>query len=84
MDLGPHQFRRVAAVALVLAAACACGGCARDRYYTSSPNPGGRTAFRPSLDRPDVKPMFVGGYAGNDYHRDTRPRPLKLRPMAME
>jgi hypothetical protein len=84
MDLRPQHFRRVAAVVLGLAGACALSGCARDRYYAATPNPGGRTAFRPSLDRMDVKPMYVGGYAGNDYNRATRPKPLDVRPMRYE
>jgi hypothetical protein len=84
MDVRPHHLRRIAAAALGLAGVCALSGCARDRYYTANPSPNGRVAFRPALDRPDVKPMYVGGYAGNDYHRSTRPQPLRVRPMEYE
>ncbi|WP_337176073.1 hypothetical protein [Paludisphaera sp.] len=83
MDLRPQHIRRLAAV-VGLAGACALTGCARDRYFASTPSPGGRTAFRPSLDRPDVKPMFVGGYAGHDYNRMTRPKPMRVEPMRYE
>lgn len=82
MDRRPPRLRRIAAAVLGLAGACALTGCARDRVYTSTPDPGGRVAFRPALDRPDVKPMFVGGYAGSDYNRASRP--LRNRPLALD
>ncbi len=84
MDHRPRRLLRVAAVAFGLAGVCALSGCARDRYYTATPAPGDRTAFRPPLDRLDVKPLYVGGYAGHDYQRDTRPKPLRVRPARYE
>lgn len=80
MDLHPRRLLRVVAVAFGLVGICVPFGCARDRSFTATPAPGGRTAFRPPLDRTDVKPMYVGGYAGHDYTRDTRPQPLRVRP----
>ncbi|MDG3007489.1 hypothetical protein [Paludisphaera mucosa] len=82
----PHPFATVAA-ALGLAWAAALSGCARDRYYTSTPEAGtgvGRVAQRPVLETPQAKPLFVGGYAGADYNRATRPTPLRNRPMSGE
>ncbi|AMV35877.1 hypothetical protein [Planctomyces sp. SH-PL62] len=75
-----------AAVALGLAGAAACSGCARDRFYTATPESGGvgRVVRRPALETPAVKPLFVGGYAGADYSRGSRPTPLRSRPMEVE
>ncbi len=87
MDRRPSHPRRIAnlaAVVLGLAGACGLSGCARDRSYSATPAPDGRVAFRPPLDRPDVKPMYVGGYAGSDYNRSTRPQSLRNRPMSLE
>jgi len=72
----------VAAIALGLAASFT--GCARDRYYSATPEGGlgSRLVRRPALGEPaqmSPKPMFLGGYAGADYNRETRPAPLRLR-----
>ena len=92
MVMDTRQTRRLVRIATAfagLAWACTLSGCARDRSYSAySPGtpaePGRRTAWRPPFDRNDVKPMFVGGYAGADYNRDTRPAPLRNRPMTMD
>ncbi len=77
-----------AAAALGLAGAAACSGCARDPYYSETPGTSsggiGRIVRRPALEQPAVKPLFVGGYAGADYNRATRPSPLRVRPMDIE
>jgi len=54
----------------------AAAGCARDRYYTSTPEGGvTRVVQRPVLTAPKGKPVFVGGYAGADYTRGAARRP---------
>jgi len=92
MVMDTRKTRRLVRLATAfagLAWACTLSGCARDRAYTPySPGtptePGRRVAWRPPFDREDVKKMFVGGYAGSDYNRETRPTPLRVRPMAMD
>ena len=75
-----------AVVAIGLGLAGSLSGCARDRSQLSSAeSPGGRRrlARRPALEGiGPVKPLFVGGYAGADYNRETRP--LRNRPMQIE
>ncbi|WP_165247060.1 hypothetical protein [Paludisphaera soli] len=77
-----------AVAAIALAGAAACTGCARDRYYSATPGDSsggiGRIVRRPALEKPEVKPLFVGGYAGADYNRMSRPVPLRNRPMDIE
>ena len=83
-----RRLLSLATVAAGLSWALSTAGCARDRYYSASPGSGagglGRVAPRPPLDRPDVKPMFVGGYAGSDYNRASRPAPMRNRPMTFD
>lgn len=51
-------------------------GCARDRYYTATPDGGlTRVVQRPVLNAPKGKPVFLGGYAGADYSRGGARRP---------
>jgi len=88
--MDPRKPRRTTspatvAAALALAGAAALSGCARDRVYSATPQPGvGRVVRRPVLEKPEVKPLFVGGYAGADYSRASRPRPLRNEPLLVD
>lgn len=74
-----HPTRRVLpglGLAALALATLASAGCARDRYYTATPD--GRTrrvVQRPVLTPPPGKNLFVGGYAGADYSPGAARRP---------